>query len=427
MTHHDEVFVRAPAHVVLALGEGDQERPRDVRLVVRGQGTVGFILAKPKPKPFSVMISAGKEPGSPAFRWNVGPSGVELCEQAGGEWMRRTVVEGGGAGLDDEQACPYWFSVDCHNRTLGYGKGEMRIKTRIASYGYAPPPEGTPDPYEWVGDVVAMRIEAPIEAAIDVWRDPVTSEPALRLLPSEQITMQEIAEGSATVAANLPAACQILYANVAGAAFILDTPDFPDFSAAIEASINNPDGWCHKKLAAKAGEFDKKAPNPKETYLRITMGLNHGESPGVPFVMEIWPSGHYSPIHDHGNANAVIKVLHGSILVSLYPMLSPHHEEPFAQQSFPKGDVTWITPRLNQVHKLENVTPTACITIQCYLYDETNVTHYPYFDYLAQAATKKFVPNSDMGFLAFKALMKEEWARRCRHAASSDGRLARQP
>lgn len=408
MTHHDEVFVRAPAHVVLVPGEGDQERPRDVRLVVRGQGTVGFILAEPEPESFRVMIGADEGPGSPAFRWDVGLSGVTLYERAAGEWTSRMIVEGQEAGLDLEPACPYWFSLDCHNRTLGYGKGEMRVKTRIASYDLAPPPEGAPDPYEWIGDVDAMRIEAPVDGAIDVWRDPVTSEPALRLLPSEQITMEEIAEGSATVAANLPTACQVLYANVAGAAFVLDTPDFPDFSAAIEASINNPNGWCHQKLDAKANEFGENAPD--ETYLRITMGLNHGESPGVPFVMEIWPSGHYSPIHDHGGANAVIKVLHGSILVSLYPMLSPHHEDPFAQESFSRGDVTWITARLNQVHKLKNITPTTCITIQCYLYDETNVTHYPYFDYLDQAGTEQFVPNSDMDFLAFKARMKEEWA-----------------
>ena len=28
-------------------------------------------------------------------------------------------------------------------------------------------------------------------------------------------------------------------------------------------------------------------------------------------MLEIWPSGHHSPVHDHGNACAVIKVLYG--------------------------------------------------------------------------------------------------------------------
>lgn len=34
-----------------------------------------------------------------------------------------------------------------------------------------------------------------------------------------------------------------------------------------------------------------------------------GDSPGVPYVLEIWPAGHFSPIHDHGDSNAVIKVV----------------------------------------------------------------------------------------------------------------------
>jgi hypothetical protein len=38
------------------------------------------------------------------------------------------------------------------------------------------------------------------------------------------------------------------------------------------------------------------------------LGYNLGDSPGVPYVLEIWPVGHYSPIQDHGDANAAIKV-----------------------------------------------------------------------------------------------------------------------
>lgn len=44
------------------------------------------------------------------------------------------------------------------------------------------------------------------------------------------------------------------------------------------------------------------------TYLRITLGQSLGNSPGQPYVVEIWPPGHYSSIHDHGDACAVIKV-----------------------------------------------------------------------------------------------------------------------
>jgi hypothetical protein len=159
-----------------------------------------------------------------------------------------------------------------------------------------------------------------------------------------------------TVPASLTPTCQKLYDNVAGARFVLDTPDFPDFSAAIKASIlDEENGWCAQVLKKKADEFGK--PDPQMTYLRITLGTNQGESPGIPFVMEIWPSGNYSPVHNHGGSDAVIRVLHGEITVSLYAFLAPEQTVPFATKTFVKEDVTWISPRLNQVHKLHNLNP----------------------------------------------------------------------
>jgi predicted metal-dependent enzyme (double-stranded beta helix superfamily) len=169
-------------------------------------------------------------------------------------------------------------------------------------------------------------------------------------------------------------------------------------------------GWCNKILKEKANEFGQ--PNPDMTYLRITMGVNQGDSPGVPFVMEIWPPGHYSPVHNHAGANAVIRVLHGEITVNLYPMLSKYHLQPFGVAKFGKDDVTWISPDLNQTHQLRNtnVAGPTCITIQCYMYGEGNTQHYSYFDYLnSQGQEEQFDPNSDMDYLPFKELMKREW------------------
>ena len=52
--------------------------------------------------------------------------------------------------------------------------------------------------------------------------------------------------------------------------------------------------------------------------MRVTLGTHRGFSPGIPYVLEIWPGGCESPIHNHGNAYAVIKVLHGAIKVTIY-------------------------------------------------------------------------------------------------------------
>lgn len=123
------------------------------------------------------------------------------------------------------------------------------------------------------------------------------------------------------------------------------------------------------------------------------------------------PAGHYSPIHNHGGANAVIRVLSGEIREKLFPMLSKFHEKPFAEQIFRKDDVTWISPGLNQFHQLLNPNqggPT-CITIQCSMSGDPDTTHDEYFDSLSGEEIKQFTPNSDLAFLEFKATMKQEW------------------
>jgi predicted metal-dependent enzyme (double-stranded beta helix superfamily) len=147
------------------------------------------------------------------------------------------------------------------------------------------------------------------------------------------------------------------------------------------------------------------------------MGVNNGDSPGQMLVMEIWPKGgHYSPIHSHANCEAIIRVLHGSINVHLYPYLCGQADEiePFAVASFNQGDVTWISPTLNQIHKLHNISnENTCITIQCYEYDESDTKHYDYFDYIDDdGKIQQYEPDSDCDFIEFKRIIQQEWAAR---------------
>jgi hypothetical protein len=406
MTHHDDRFLSAPAHLLVDPAVKPVET---VQLIVKGQGTISIRLNAQEP--FDVTFHASDLPGAPAFRWEVGHDAAQLLARVGAEWQRLQGFSGRDVGLDPDSSCQYWFSIDSHNRRLRYGKGEMRLGTQLAEWDMPPAPEKGPDEYAWVSGVDGVVVSPPIGRPADLWRDPVTVDLPMVILPTDLITMDDMATGKATVVENLTPECQTLYANVAGREFVLDGPDFPEFSQAIEASIADEKGWCHTTLEHKATEFGKY--DLEKTYLRITMGENQGESPGIPFVMEIWPPGHYSPIHNHGGADAVIRVLHGEIGVSLFRMLSPHHEKPFAEVSFSKDDVTWITPRLNQTHQLKNHSrDTTCVTIQCYAYAESDVTHYPYFDYLDGTGIAQFPPNSDMGYLEFKEQMRHEWGKR---------------
>jgi hypothetical protein len=317
-------------------------------------------------------------------------------------------------GLTNKSGAYYWFSLDSQNQLLYAGIGEPRIETICYTYQF--------DTSDKLSEVNKMFLESLVSITLPLsilplrlLKNPITTQLPLIVKGINDITMDDLVSSEYLPSASLSMAGQSIYNCIAGEKFILDSPDFPDFSKAIEQSINTPGLWCNTRLQQKATEFGKD-PQPLETYLRITLGQNNGDSPGVPYVMEIWPIGHYSPVHNHGGANAIIRVLHGNINVSLFPYLCDDSEgvDPFATKEFKTNDITWISPTLNQVHQLKNVdtNDTACITIQCYLYDNDDKTHYDYFDYLGDKnAKKQYEPDSDKDFMDFKKLMQKEWAK----------------
>jgi hypothetical protein len=317
-------------------------------------------------------------------------------------------------GLTNKSGAYYWFSLDSQNQLLYAGIGEPRIETICYTYQF--------DTSDKLSEVNKMFLESLVSIKLPVsilplklLKNPITTQLPVIVKGINDITMDDLASSEYLPSASLSTAGQSIYNCISGKKFILDSPDFPDFSKAIEQSINTPGLWCNTRLQQKAREFGKD-PQPLETYLRITLGQNNGDSPGVPYVMEIWPIGHYSPVHNHGGANAIIRVLHGNINVSLFPYLCDdiNGVEPFATKEFKANDITWISPTLNQVHQLKNLetNDNACITIQCYLYDNDDKTHYDYFDYLGDKNAKnQYEPDSDMDFLEFKKLMQKEWTK----------------
>jgi len=318
-------------------------------------------------------------------------------------------------GYIHDYAATYWFSVDAQNRRLYAGIGEPRLETVVYTYLFQDTEERN---YKKILETfTTMEYDPTRIQCIKLIKDPITKGIPLKVKNTNDLTMDDIASGSFLPHSNLSTISQKMYNCIAGKQFLLNTPEFPDFSKAIEYSIQTPGCWCNTTLKNKSTEFNKDKPNIEETYLRITLGENNGESPGVPYVMEIWPVGHYSPIHSHANADAVIRVLHGSIHVSLFPYLSENNILPFAAADFKEGDITWISPTLNQTHQLLNLKTSAetCITIQCYMYNEKDKTHYDYFDYVdADSQIQPYEPDSDMEFLQFKELMRKEWTHACK-------------
>ncbi len=312
------------------------------------------------------------------------------------------------SGLLYDPGAYYWISLDSQNKQLIVGVGEPRMETHIYFYRF------TSKDRINLEELTFVQYTKYVEP-LKLLRDPITSSVAMKVCDTAHLTMDAVASGSVMPNANLSMISQKLYNCISGPNFVLDDPSFPEFSQAIEHSIRTPGLWCYERLKQKSTEFNPGGkPNPLETYLRITLGQNNGESPGIPYVMEIWPVGHYSPIHSHSSANAIIRVLHGSIHVSLFPFLCATKSgiPPFAVADFNKGDITWISDTLNQTHQLRNLPSNkdTCITIQCYMYDEDDTQHYDYFDYIDENGKKqKYTPDSDMDFMSFKALMKREY------------------
>jgi hypothetical protein len=318
-------------------------------------------------------------------------------------------------GLSTLNGAFYWFSLDSYNQQLFAGIGEPRMETVAYQYKFTKD-EGWEKNKEFLESLVNIEISENSTALkqLKLLRDPITLNIPLVVKNTENLTMEDIAKGTYLPKANLSLTSQKLYDCISGKNFVLNTPDFPDFVNAIEYSIATPNMWCNKRLLEKATEFNKDKPNVLETYLRITLGQNNGESPGIPYVMEIWPVNHYSPIHSHSNADAIIRVLNGDIHVKLFPFLCAEKDtiQPFASRNFTKDEITWISPTLNQTHQLKNLNTNTqtCITVQCYMYDKNDTTHYDYFDYIdADGNKQQYEPDSDMDFVEFKKTMKEEW------------------
>jgi|UniRef100_A0A6C0K2Z8 hypothetical protein len=376
-----------------------------VNLIVHGQGVFLF-----NTKEAAILTLANKDK-SDGLQVSLSHTEFLVTRMAN---SNKYESQGKKGGLTNKSGAYYWFSLDSQNQLLQAGIGEPRLETACYTYQFDRSDKLWEANKSFLESLVS--IDLPNTATVTplrVLKDPVTNTVPLLLKGINNLTMDDVAGTDYLASAALPASAQTLYNCVAGEKFVLDTPDFPDFSKAIEYSIRTPGMWCNTRIQQKANEFSKE-PQPLETYLRITLGQNNGESPGIPYVMEIWPVGHYSPIHNHGGSNAIIRVLHGSIHVSLYPFLCDQANtiEPFATKDFNKGDITWISPTLNQVHMLKNLDTNTdtCITIQCYLYDTADTVHYDYFDYLGNNNAKnQYEPDSDMDFLEFKKTMRQEW------------------
>lgn len=374
--------------------------PSTDQLPVKGQGTVWVspILVEK-----TLVITLASEDQKKSCNINIGNQDFKITEVKDGETTE--LYQSSDSSLlipSDQTNQSYWVSLDSNNRRIRYGKGEPLPSLMLMELTWA-----ETDDFEQIGpNLQNFSVEGTPAPKITILRNPVNLTPPPTVISEDQITLEVIADNTASVVSDLPEACQTLYGHVAHQGINLTPEDFPEFAQAIQYSINKPGCLCYEKLKEK---------DPIFGYLRITLDPNLGDSPGQPYVLEIWPAGNGSPIHNHGEACAVIKVLYGQIKISWFSTLSPAVLDPWGSIIAHEGDVTFLTPNYYQIHQLFNPSPKAfggfCATIQCYQYPFDDLTHYEYFDYLEDGKIKHFLPDSDWGYLEFKQAIHEEWTK----------------
>ena len=342
-------------------------------------------------------------------------------------------------GLEERKKVSYWLSFNRNDRIIKYGKSYIMEETTLLTEHFPFPETKERDPWNFIfrPDICKEIVIKDLKCAsgletlrstlrnffgfrqdltrvmpqndakvydsfllqkqksVALYYQPLNHNWSPLVLDSSKASLVDLSSNKYMLSASLPPTCQELYENVMSSNVTLDWPNStPKLSEAINYSINTKGKVLHEKLK-------EKDHGNGMTYLRVTIGCHRGSSPGIPYVLEIWPAESQSPIHSHGNSYAVIKVLHGAIKVSNYNKTWENEESQKELSSFTatKGDVTWMSPNWFQTHKLTNESSDQfCATIQCYKYGPDDEKQSPFFNYLDGENVQEFLPNSDFDF-----------------------------
>ena len=346
----------------------------------------------------------------------VGINAAEIKIKVGGE-KHSLIKVTGDQGLDVGVTQTYWFSYDRDGKVFKYGKGHIMEETTLMFYDFNvsydsklriffdinPGAESTILLYSSRNDSEMKEDNFDktnigsinFEPLIHVTSDPLNFSPSPFLKefePSVECLINP--EHTHSNSPHLPPECKQIYENIKNI-LVLDTLLVDQIRNSIQT-----EGYILNKFLKK------------KAYLRITFGDNQGNSPGCPNVLEIWPAGAESPIHNHGRCSAVIKVLHGNIQCRIFNKITnPPAKNPAPIKEFTasKGDYTWMNDRWFQTHQLRNISDDYCATLQCYQYAPEDGTHYPKFDFKSQEVLDGFHPGSDLSYQKMKENVMQEW------------------
>lgn len=307
--------------------------------------------------------------------------------------------------IEDNEEQTYWICLSKENLTVTFGIGEMRPSFGVLHAPLDARHENLICQISYL-HVVIKNVCKDFSTIADLREkihfflsDARLHEPSLLVLrPSTNGSRFH----SGLALHHLPVRYRDLYHNLMH--FKLADETFPDLLPAIEYSIRSPHGWCHQRLFEKSQLFGRN--QRKTTYLRLT----HDR-----FVIEIWPPGHSSPVHQHQQASGMFRVLHGSLLIRLFPSLNlnPGSATMSMEYLLHQDQVTWMLPRWNQTHQMKNVElDSSCLLIQSYEDERDPTKEFIHYIDNTHREIKSIELASDMLFEAFRKKIKYEWDHR---------------
>jgi hypothetical protein len=99
------------------------------------------------------------------------------------------------------------------------------------------------------------------------------------------------------------------------------------------------------------GDYDDFAMKYDAALAKVEEPKPHRGDFGSPVVLEIWPAGHYSPIHSHGKTTGIIYCLTGQIEVMVYDGLDWDARK-LALLTLTPGQCAWLSETQFPVHKV---------------------------------------------------------------------------
>jgi hypothetical protein len=141
----------------------------------------------------------------------------------------------------------------------------------------------------------------------------------------------------------------------------------------------------------------------RTTYIRVDC---FGKRVQSPCLLEIWPGGHRSPIHEHANSTGLMKGVFGRVDIMLYEGLATRPKE-VALLSMTPERCSWMSPDHYQAHKVYCPMDERDFAATFHIYTDTQSDVFKYRDEQEPHRIAEFVTESDITWGQFYKALSE--------------------